>query len=78
MQELFLKNGTDPQRIKEIITVLSAYIDEEGMFNFKAFLSHLSWVQQKFKSDFFFIMAILYSNIFRRFNLLKPLKIYFL
>jgi hypothetical protein len=42
MQELFLKNGTDPQRIKEIITVLSAYIDEEGMFNFKAFLSHLS------------------------------------
>ncbi len=55
MQELFLKNGTDPQRIKEIITVLSAYIDEEGMFNFKAFLSHLSWVQQKFKSDFFLL-----------------------
>lgn len=56
MQELFLKNGTDPQRIKEIITVLSSYIDEEGMFNFKTFLSHLSWVQQKYKVIFYFLL----------------------
>lgn len=43
MQELFLRNGIEEQRMKEIITILSSYIDADGMFNFKLFLTHLSW-----------------------------------
>lgn len=41
MKGLFGKQGYDEERVNEMMELLSVYI-EEGQFNFKKFLSHLS------------------------------------
>lgn len=42
LKTLFQKQGVSNEKVDELLLLLSSYIDKDGEFNFKMFLSHLS------------------------------------
>lgn len=40
--ELFYKQGIEEERINDLLTILSTYIDDKKRFDYRLFLSHLS------------------------------------
>ena len=44
LEELFRRQGVEKEKIQEIIEILSAYIENGQLFNYKLFVSHLCWM----------------------------------